>query len=194
MRSRKVFNDKGFKVAGPPRHIGATPRKVCQLCGVLIARAKIFVILGSYASYNRWICILRLYIESFQSGQYTVCQGSQKKAAYSIRGRICIQSVHFHFSYVGTGKPTITLWVTVHAPMTSLKDHFLNRKLITESILRFFCHKASWMFVVKQVPVCNFILLIFACVVLRKMHVHSLFTLETVGFPEGLLLLDSDND
>ena len=34
------------------------------------------------------------------------------------------------------------------------------------------------MFVVKQVPVCNFILLIFVCVVLRKVHVHSLFTLE----------------
>ena len=25
---------------------------------------------------------------------------------------------------------------------------------------------------------------IFACVVLRQMHVHSLFTLETAGFPE----------
>ena len=48
------------------------------------------------------------------------------------------------------------------------------------------------MFVVKQVPVCNFILLIFACVVLRKMHVQSLCTLETVGFPECLLFLDSD--
>ena len=48
------------------------------------------------------------------------------------------------------------------------------------------------MFVVKQVPVCNFILLRFACVVLRKVHVHSLFTLETVGFPECLLFLDSD--
>ena len=44
------------------------------------------------------------------------------------------------------------------------------------------------MFVVKQVPVCDFILLIFAC----KVHVHSLFTLETVGFPECLLFLDSD--
>ena len=50
------------------------------------------------------------------------------------------------------------------------------------------------MFVVKQVPVCNFILLLFACycVVLRKVHVHSLFTLETVCFPECLLFLDSD--
>ena len=43
------------------------------------------------------------------------------------------------------------------------------------------------MFVVKQVPVCNFILLIFACVVLRK----ALFTLETVGYPECLLVLDA---
>ena len=48
------------------------------------------------------------------------------------------------------------------------------------------------MFVAKQLPVCNFILLIFACVVLKKMHMHSLFTLETVGFPECLLFLDSD--
>ena len=40
--------------------------------------------------------------------------------------------------------------------------------------------------------VCNFILLIFACVVLRKVHVHSLFTLDTVGFPECLLFLDTD--
>ena len=46
------------------------------------------------------------------------------------------------------------------------------------------------MFVVKQVPICNFILLIFACVVLGKAHVHSLFTLKTVGFPECLLFLD----
>ena len=79
---------------------------------------------------------------------------------------------------------------------TNYKPLFLNRKLITESILRYFCHKSTFddklMFVVKQVPVCNFILLIFACIVLRKVHVHSLFTLETVGFPECLLFLDSD--
>ena len=48
------------------------------------------------------------------------------------------------------------------------------------------------MFVFKQVPVCNFILLIFVCVCLRKVRVHSLFTLETVVFPECLLFLDSD--
>ena len=46
------------------------------------------------------------------------------------------------------------------------------------------------MFVVKQVPVSNFILLIFSSVVLRKVHVHSLFKLETVSFPECLLFLD----
>ena len=34
--------------------------------------------------------------------------------------------------------------------------------------------------------------LIFGSVVLRKVHVHSLRTLETVGFPECLLFLDSD--
>ena len=41
------------------------------------------------------------------------------------------------------------------------------------------------MSVVKHVSVCNFILLIFACVVFA-------FTLETVGFPVSLLFLDSD--
>ena len=52
------------------------------------------------------------------------------------------------------------------------------------------------MFVVKHVPVYNFILLVFACFVLRKMQVHRdvywLFMLETMGFPECLLFLDSD--
>ena len=47
------------------------------------------------------------------------------------------------------------------------------------------------MFVVKEVPVFNFILLIFASIVLRKEHVQPLLTLETVGFPECLLVLDS---
>ena len=45
------------------------------------------------------------------------------------------------------------------------------------------------MVVVKQVPVSNFVLLIFACIVLRKVHVQSLFI--NVG-NSGLLLLDSD--
>ena len=75
------------------------------------------------------------------------------------------------------------------------KLHFLDRKLITEGILLYFCQQSTFedkLNVVKQVPVCNFILLIFAGVVLRKVHVHSLFTLETVGFPECLLVLDSD--
>ena len=48
------------------------------------------------------------------------------------------------------------------------------------------------MFVVKQMPVWTFISLIFVCVVLRKVHVHSLFTLKTVCFPKCLLFLDSD--
>ena len=47
------------------------------------------------------------------------------------------------------------------------------------------------MFVVKQMPVCNFILLIFSCVVLRKVHVHSLLRWKQWVFPECLLFLDS---
>ena len=50
------------------------------------------------------------------------------------------------------------------------------------------------MFVVKQVPVCNFILLTFACVVLRKAREHSFFTLETVGFPEYVFVCFLDSD
>ena len=43
------------------------------------------------------------------------------------------------------------------------------------------------MSVVKQAPLFNFNLLIFAYVALGKVHVQSLFTLETVGFPEYFL-------
>ena len=50
----------------------------------------------------------------------------------------------FIFSYVGTGKPTKTLCVAVHAPLTPLKLHFLNRKLITEGTLSYFCHKSTF--------------------------------------------------
>ena len=38
------------------------------------------------------------------------------------------------------------------------------------------------MFVVKQLPVCNFILLIFACVVLRKVHVPFIVYVGISGF------------
>ena len=68
------------------------------------------------------------------------------------------------------------------------KRHFLKRKMITEVILRYFCHKGTFE---DKLNVC-FVLLVFACVVLRKVHAHSLFKLETVGFPDCLLFLDSD--
>ena len=118
------------------------------------------------------------------------------KAAYSTRGRILYTFCPFlSVSYVITGKPTKTLCVTARAndvtEIISYKLHLLNRKFITECILRyFFCYQSTFedKFVVKQVPVCNFILLIFACVILRKVHVHLLFTLV----PECLLFLDSD--
>ena len=96
--------------------------------------------------------------------------------------------VPFYLSYVGTGKPTKTLCVTVHAPMTSLKVSainviFLNRKLITEGILRYFCSKSTFDVCRQTGASMQFILLIFASVVLRKVHVHSLLTLETVSLP-----------
>ena len=78
------------------------------------------------------------------------------------------------------------------------KLHFLNRNLITEGILRCFCHKSTFE---DKLNVCRqtgagmqfHLKLIFACVVLRKVHVHSLFTLDTMGFPGCLLFVDSAN-
>ena len=75
--------------------------------------------------------------------------------------------------------------------------HFLNRKLITEGILRYFSYKSTFedkLNVCRQTGVSMpfHSIDICACVVLRKVHVQSLFTLETVGFPECLLFLDSD--
>ena len=73
------------------------------------------------------------------------------------------------------------------------KLHFLNRKLITEGILRYFCHKSIFE---DKLNVCRQIgagMQFHFINVLRKVHVHSLFiTLETVGFPECLVFLDSD--
>ena len=69
-------------------------------------------------------------------------KGPKRKPHIQLRDGFCIQLVPFYISYVGTGRPTKTLCVSVHAPMTSLKvsimNHFLNRKLITEGILRYF--------------------------------------------------------
>ena len=72
------------------------------------------------------------------------------------------------------------------------KFHFLDRNLITEGILRHFCHKSTFE---DKLNVCRQTgagMQLFACVVLRKVHVHSLFTLETVSFPWYLLFLESD--
>ena len=73
------------------------------------------------------------------------------------------------------------------------KLHFLARKLITEGMLRYFCHKSTFedkLNVCRQTGAGMQFHSINICVVLRKVHVHSLFTLETVGFPECLLFLD----
>ena len=114
---------------------------------------------------------------------------NRSTAAYSTREQILYTVCCFLFSYVGTDKPTKTLCVTVHAPMTSLKVSIINFISWTKSwLLKVFyaisvtraLSRTSWMFVVKQVPVCSSIWLIFACVVLRKVHVHSKL------FPLGL--------
>ena len=75
------------------------------------------------------------------------------------------------------------------------KPHFLNRKLITEGILRYFCHRSTFE---DKLNVCRQtsagMQFHFSNICLRcfdQVHVHSLFTLETVGLPECLLFLDS---
>ena len=76
------------------------------------------------------------------------------------------------------------------------KLQFLNRKLITECILRYFCYKSTFkdkLSVSRQTGAgmqFHFNNTCLRC--FEKVHVHSLFTLETVGFPECLLFLDSD--
>ena len=50
------------------------------------------------------------------------------------------------------------------------------------------------MFVAKQVPVCNFILLKICLRCFEKGAFAFIFTLETVGFPACLLFLDSDKE
>ena len=75
------------------------------------------------------------------------------------------------------------------------KLHFLNRKLITEGILRYFCHKSTFD---DKLNVCrqtggmqsHFINICLRCF---EKGACALLTLETVvGFPECLLFLDSD--
>ena len=79
-------------------------------------------------------------------------KGPKRKPHIQLGDGFCIQLVTLYLSYVGTSKPTKTLCVTMHVPMTSLKvsiinfisDHFLNQKLISEGILRYFCHKSTF--------------------------------------------------
>ena len=73
--------------------------------------------------------------------------------------------------------------------------HFLTRMLITEGIIRFFCHKGSFD---DKLNVCRqtgagmqFHVINICSRCFEKVHVHLLFTLETVGFLECLLFLDS---
>ena len=133
-------------------------------------------------------------------------KGPKRKPHIQLGNGFCIQFFHFYLSYVGSAKPTKTLCVTVHAPMTSLKVSILNRELITEGILNLepkvdygryftlFLSPEHFRGQVECLSSNSFILhvLIFACVDLRKVLVDSFFTLETMDFPEFLLFLDTD--
>ena len=119
-------------------------------------------------------------------------KGPPKKAAYSTRGRI-LYTVSPFLSFLHRSRQADTNTVCDCARANyvtesiSYKLHFVNRNLITEGILRYFCHKSTFE---DKLNVCrqtgagmefNFITIF--CVGLRTVHVHSLFTLETVGFP-----------
>ena len=114
-------------------------------------------------------------------------KGPKRKPHIQLRDGFCIQFVPFYLSCIGIGRPTKTLCVTEHAPMTSLKALIINFISWNESWLLKVVYaifvikalsRAGWIFVVKQVPVFNFIVLIFACAVLRKvprgMCIHCL--------------------
>ena len=61
------------------------------------------------------------------------------------------------------------------------KLHFLNRKLITEGILRYFCHQSTFE---DKLNVCRQASAGICLRCFEKGALHSLFTLETMGFPE----------
>ena len=71
-------------------------------------------------------------------------KGPKRKTHIQLGDGCYVQFVHLYLCHVGTSKPTKTLCVTVHAPMTSMKVSVLNRKLITEGILRYFCHQSTF--------------------------------------------------
>ena len=52
--------------------------------------------------------------------------GPKRKPHIQIGDGFCIQFVSFYLSYVGTDRPTKTLCVTVHAPVTSLNASNIN--------------------------------------------------------------------
>ena len=53
-------------------------------------------------------------------------KGPKRKPHIQLGDRFRIQFVPFYLSYVGTGRPTETLCVTVHKPMTPLKVSIIN--------------------------------------------------------------------
>ena len=124
---------------------------MCQLSGVLTGRAKIFIILVSYwLSSASTVVIIVEYVSSdsvlnhFNLVNILSAKGPKRKPRIQLGVRFCIQFVPFYLSYVGTDKSTKTLCVSVQLPMTALKVHLLNRKLITEGIFRYFCHKSTF--------------------------------------------------
>ena len=103
---------------------------MCQLSGENIRHTGItlafvglpvptYVIIIEYVSYDP-------VLNHFNLVNILSAKGPKRKPHIDLGDEFCIQFVHFYLSYSGTGKPTKTLCVTVHAPVTSLKVSIIN--------------------------------------------------------------------
>ena len=73
------------------------------------------VIIVEYVSYDS-------VLNHFNLVNMLSAKGPKRKPHIQLGDGFCVPYVHFYLSYVGTGKLTKLLCVTVHAPITSLKS------------------------------------------------------------------------
>ena len=78
-----------------------------------------YVIIVEYVSYYS-------VLNHFNLINILSAKGPKRKSYIQLGGGFCIQFVHSYLSYEGTGRPTKTFCVTVHAPVTSLKVSIIN--------------------------------------------------------------------
>ena len=94
-------------------------RENIRHAGITLAVVGLPVIIVEYVSYDS-------VLNHFNLVNILSAKGPKSKPHIEQVNGFCIQFVHFYLSHVGTGKPTKTLCVTVHAQMTSLKESIIN--------------------------------------------------------------------